>query len=175
MAADASLLPRAAADDGLANEQHRIELRARCSLTQATASRFLWTVAIVTFAVASVFAAQGFWPILVFAALEIGLLAWALQVSMRSGQIRETITVDEQFIRIEHSGPNGSCSTVFLRYWSKVTLQSAHAASHPSVLWIESRGRVCEVGRFLTEDERRALARRLKQLVGNMNESPTLG
>jgi hypothetical protein len=37
---------------------------------------------------------------------------------------------------------------------------------------LESGGRGCEVGRFLTEDERRTLAHRLKQLVGNVNESP---
>jgi hypothetical protein len=30
------------------------------------------------------------------------------------------------------------------------------------------------VGRFLTEEERRSLAARLKQVVGNMNESPAL-
>ena len=39
---------------------------------------------------------------------------------------------------------------------------------------LESHGRACEVGRFLTEDERRSLAARLKQLVGNVNESPAL-
>jgi uncharacterized membrane protein len=39
---------------------------------------------------------------------------------------------------------------------------------------LESRGQACEVGRFLTEDERRSLAARLKQLVGNVNEPPAL-
>jgi uncharacterized membrane protein len=37
---------------------------------------------------------------------------------------------------------------------------------------LESRGQACEVGRFLTEDERRTLAARLKQLVGTVNEPP---
>jgi uncharacterized membrane protein len=37
---------------------------------------------------------------------------------------------------------------------------------------LESRGQACEVGRFLTQDERRTLAARLKQLVGNENEPP---
>jgi uncharacterized membrane protein len=39
---------------------------------------------------------------------------------------------------------------------------------------LESRGRVCEVGRFLTEDARQSLAARLQQLVGNVNEPPAL-
>jgi uncharacterized membrane protein len=41
-------------------------------------------------------------------------------------------------------------------------------------LTIESRGRACEVGSFLTEEDRRRLALRLNRLVGGMNESPPL-
>ena len=39
---------------------------------------------------------------------------------------------------------------------------------------IESHGRACEVGRFLTEEERLGLAGRLRQLVGRSSESPAL-
>jgi uncharacterized membrane protein len=39
---------------------------------------------------------------------------------------------------------------------------------------IESHGRAFEVGRFLTEEERRSLAHRLQALVGRLNESPPL-
>jgi uncharacterized membrane protein len=39
---------------------------------------------------------------------------------------------------------------------------------------IESRGRAFEVGSFLTEEDRRLLAERLRCLVGGMNESPPL-
>jgi len=45
---------------------------------------------------------------------------------------------------------------------------------HPSRLVIESHGRACEVGRFLTEEERIGLAGRLRQLVGKSSESPAL-
>ena len=72
------------------------------------------------------------------------------------------------------SWPHGERSSVFPRHWSRVTLHAPPAALHPSRLLIESHGRACEVGRFLTEDERRSLAVRLKQLVGNVNESPAL-
>jgi uncharacterized membrane protein len=45
---------------------------------------------------------------------------------------------------------------------------------HPSRLTIESHGRACEVGRLLTEVERRDLAARLRRLVGKSSESPAL-
>jgi uncharacterized membrane protein len=47
-------------------------------------------------------------------------------------------------------------------------------AQHLSRLTIESHGRACEVGRFLTDDERLRLAARLERLVGKTSESPVL-
>jgi uncharacterized membrane protein len=120
------------------------------------------------------FTAQGFWPVLPFAGLEIGLLIWAVRASMRSGLERETITVTVDTVIIRHFDRRGVQSSVFPRHWSRVTLHAPPAALHPSRLILESRGHAREVGRFLTEDERRSLAVRLKQLVGNMNETPAL-
>lgn len=151
-----------------------LELTPHRSLTPKTARIFVGLVAAPTFAVALMFTAQGFWPILPFAGLEIGLLAWAVRASMRSGLERETITVTHDSVIIRHCDRRGVQSSVFPRHWSRVTLHAPPAALHPSRLLLESHGRACEVGRFLTEDERRSLAVRLKQLVGNMNETPAL-
>ena len=82
--------------------------------------------------------------------------------------------IDEEHITIRRIDPRGEHFSVFPRHGSRVTLRTPQTALHPSRLLIESRGRVCEVGRFLTEDARQTLAVRLKQLVGNMNEPPAL-
>jgi uncharacterized membrane protein len=176
MAANPSLpaVPRTAVVDRLPDGSHRFVLQPRCSLTPVTARRFLWSIGGTTFAIAGFFAAHGYWPVLPFAGLEIGLLVWALRASMRAGRIRETILIDEDTIRIELYDPKGSRTAIFPRHWARVTLRAPHAVLHPSRLFIESHGRACEVGRFLTEEERRVFARRLKQLVGNVNESPAL-
>jgi uncharacterized membrane protein len=152
----------------------RFVLRPRCSLTPTTARNFLLLIGGTTFAVATFFAWHGFWPILPFAGLEIGLLTLALRLSLRAGQVREIITISTDSITLERCDSKGSCSTVFPRHWAAVKLRAPHATLHPSRLTIESHGRACEVGRFLTEDERRGLARRLQQLVGKVNESPAL-
>ena len=65
---------------------HRIELAPNCSLTPRSARRFVGGLALVTFMTAGFFALQGFWPILPFAGLEIGLLWWAVRASMRGGR-----------------------------------------------------------------------------------------
>jgi uncharacterized membrane protein len=75
---------------------------------------------------------------------------------------------------VQRSCARGYDSSVFPRHWVKVKLHAPLAALHPSRLLLESHGRACEVGKFLTEDERRSLAARLKQVVGNVNESPAL-
>ena len=145
-----------------------IELTPRCSLTPTGARVFVAIVGATTFGVAAVYALQGMWPVLLFAGLEIALLAWAVRASMRAGSARESIAIDEQSITLRRSSPAGEHFSVFPRHGSKVKLHAPSTALHPSRLIIESRGQACEVGRFLTEDERRTLAARLKQLVGNV-------
>jgi uncharacterized membrane protein len=152
----------------------RIELVPNCSLTPRAARLFVGSLAVVTFAVALFFAARGLWPILPFAGLEIGLLAWAVRASMRRGAEREVIIVSDESVRVEHRGLAGSRQTVFPRHWARVKLRGPPRTPHPSRLVIESHGRACEVGRFLTEEERCSLASRLQQLVGKTSESPAL-
>jgi len=151
-----------------------MHLRPHCSLTPATARIFIAMVGGTTFAVAAFFTLQGFWPVLPFAGLEVGLLVWATGMSMRNRRELETICIEADRITIRHIGLKGEAVSVFPRHWARVTLHAPPTALHPSRLLLESHGRAREVGRFLTEDERRALAVRLKQLVGNVNESPTL-
>jgi uncharacterized membrane protein len=153
----------------------RLELSRGNALTPRTAIVFVCSVAFATLAVAGYFTMRGYWPVLPFAGLEIALLIWAVRMSMRMGLQRETITITEESVTVEHRSPDGNWDLVFPRHWTRVKLHAPLAMLHPSRLLLESRGRAYEVGRFLTEDDRRGLAVRLKQLVGNVNESPALG
>jgi uncharacterized membrane protein len=156
------------------NALHVLELTPRCSLTPSGARAFVVIVGASTCAVAALFALQGVWPVLLFAALEIALLAWAVRASLLEGSKRETITIDEQSLTIRRRSAAGEHFLVFPRHGSEVKLHAPSTALHPSRLTLESPGQACEVGRFLTEDERRTLAARLTQLVGNVNERPAL-
>jgi uncharacterized membrane protein len=166
--------PRNELDMGRERMPLRIDLRPNCSLTPDSARRFVGGLAAITFGVAGFFALQGFWPILPFAGLEIGLLAWAVRASMRAGREAQAITICADSVVIESRRNKRLTRLVFPRHWASVRLLAPRARQHPSRLVIELHGRRCEVGRFLTEDERRALAARLGRLVGRINESPTL-
>jgi uncharacterized membrane protein len=144
----------------------QVELASHRSLTPRGARIFVATVAATTFSIAGLFTVQGLWPVLPFAGLEIALLTWAVRASMRAGLEREIITITDEHVTIVHRCHDGERLAVFPRHWVKVKLHAPPTALHPSRLTFESHGRACEVGWFLTEAERRSLAVRLKQMVG---------
>jgi uncharacterized membrane protein len=153
---------------------YQVELRPNCALTPRRARLFFASIAIPCFAVAGYFTARGFWPVLPFAGLEIVVLGAALVWTLRRSRMLERVTITEQEVCIEVTDGALAERVVFPRHWSRVTLRAPHSALHPSRLLIESRGREFEVGGFLTEDERRALAVRLRRVIGNINSSPPL-
>ena len=152
----------------------RIELAPHCSLTPRGAAGFFGGLCAVSFTIAGAFAALGFWPVLPFAGLEMLLLAWALRASLDRRHCREAITVSEGEVLVERRERGREARVLFSRHWSQVKLRRPVSRLHPSRLVIESHGRALEVGRFLTEEERRGLAIRLQRLIGRMNESPSL-
>jgi uncharacterized membrane protein len=154
-------------------EPLRIEIRPNCSLTVRSARVFFASACAVPFGMGGFLALKGFWPILPFAGLEMALLAWALKVSLERRFHSQTITVTESDVSIESREREHSARIVFPRHWAQVKLRRPAASLHPSRLTIESHGRQCELGSFLTEEERRGLALRLQRLIGRVNESPS--
>lgn len=120
------------------------------------------------------FVFQGFWPVLPFWAIEMLALGLALKASLRNGTYTQTLLITESQISLVTRSRHGAQKQEFARHWAKVRLRSPPRRHGVSRLTIESRGLACEVGSFLTEEDRRRLAERLRYLVGGMNESPPL-
>jgi len=153
----------------------RIEICPHCSLSVRAALLFFGSLCLVSFTIAGLLARQGFWPILPFSGLEMLLLGWALKASMERRHQRQTITVTDDDVSVELQDREPAVQLVFPRHWAQVKLRRPASRLHPSRLTIESHGRQCELGSFLTEEERRGLAVRLQSLIGRVNESPRLG
>jgi uncharacterized membrane protein len=150
-----------------------IEIRPNCSLSARGARAFFLSACLGPLIIASFLALRGFWPVLPFAGLEVLLLGWALKLSLERRHHQQCITVTEGEVSVE-SRRRGACEqVVFPRHWARVKLRRPAARLHPSRLVIESHGRQCELGSFLTEEERRGLALRLQRLIGRVNESPS--
>jgi uncharacterized membrane protein len=126
-----------------------------------------------TFGVAGVATAMGYWPVLPFAGAEMLLLGWALRSNMQRRFERESILVTETEVVIEDLRAHPP-RIVFPRHWARVKIRRPKSPLHRGQLVIESHGRGREIGKFLTEEERRQLAAELRLLIGDMNQSPVL-
>ncbi len=156
------------------NDVQTIRLSPNCSLPLKAAVAFFTSMCLASFGIAALFALRGYWPILPFAGLEMVGLGWALRACQRRRHERQTITVSAEAVSVETRSGSHYEQVLFPRHWAQVRLRRAGSHLHPSRLTIESHGRMYEVGAFLTEQERRALAGRLQRSVGRMNESPPL-
>ena len=152
----------------------RIELAPNCSLTPSAAKLFFGCTCLFSLVLAMLFVFQGFWPVLPFWALEMLALGLALNASMRRRRYTQTLLITDSKVSLVTRSRRGDTKQEFARHWAKVRLASPRTRLYPSRLTIESRGLACEVGSFLTEEERCLLAKRLGTLVGGMNESPPL-
>jgi uncharacterized membrane protein len=152
----------------------RIVIAPNCSLSVPGALMFFGSLCAVSFGIAGFMAFLGLWPVLPFAGLEMALLGWALKATLARRFHRQTITVTETDVSVESRDRTHYAQVVFPRHWAQVKLRRPASRLHPSRLTIESHGRQCELGAFLTEEERRGLARELQRLIGRINESPTL-
>jgi uncharacterized membrane protein len=149
------------------------DLTPHCSLSVRGAVVFFGSVCLATFGVAGFATALGYWPVLPFAGAEMVLLGWALHSNMQRRFEHETIDISETEVVIRYSRGKPAL-VVFPRHWARVKIRRPNSPLHRSQLVIESHGRAYEVGKFLTEEERRQLAAALRSQIGGMNQSPAL-
>jgi len=154
--------------------EQRIELAPNCSLKATGAVLFFGSICLFSLVFSLFFALHGCWPVLPFWALEMLALGAGLNTSMRRGKYTQTVLITDTQVSLVTRSRHGVQKQEFARHWAKVRLRSPQRRHGTSLLTIESRGRAYEVGSFLTEDDRRRLAERLRYLVGGMNESPPL-
>ena len=152
-----------------------IVIAPNCSLTVRGALLFFLVACVPCFGIAGVLTYLGFWPVLPFAGLEMLILGVALRISLARRHHRQTIVISESDVIIQSNIGKIHGEVVFPRHWAQVKLRRSPSRLHPSRLVIESHGRQCAVGDFLTEEERRGLYGKLNRLIGRVNESPTIG
>lgn len=138
--------------------EYRLVLRPNASLSPSQARLLVGLLGVAMVAIGLGFAAVGAWLVLPFSGGELLLLIYALSCSMRWSAAREVITVCQDKVFIE-KGPEGEQRHQFLRAWFQTNWQPGPI---PRLL-VGSHGKWVEVGAFLGEEEKRALAKALQQ------------
>lgn len=135
--------------------------RPHCSLTRVEERLFFRGMAALCFATAIGFAVFGYWLILPFAGLEIGLLAWALETLRSREGNYETLVIDGDAVVLEWRTDKQSGRREMNRQWVHVVCDCMTPGRncHLSVV---SHGRETEVGHYLSDEARLQLAATLR-------------
>lgn len=131
---------------------------------------FYGSISVVTLALAGWFAWLGFWPVLVYAVLELLWLGLCQRWCWVQAGYGEQIVVTDDAVIVDKDRGGRHEHVEFKRYWAQVVVKLPDARLHPRSLFIRSHGRECEVGRCLTESERDRLEQRLASLIGPVGD-----
>lgn len=141
---------------GARGSSTRLLLRPNPPMPRRGRMVFLGILAAVMGSHALLLASRGLWLVLPFAGLELAVLAMALHVTARRASCVETVEIDARDLRIRRDSPSSTVTADFASGWARVRL--APARGRAPRLEVGSHGRWIELGRFLTEAERRRAA-----------------
>lgn len=144
-----------------------IILRPNGSLNRRQGLALLAFCALLMGGIGGVFAAIGAWLVLPFSGLEWLLLAYCLHLSMKQSTRREVITIGEDLVKVEKGRNRPEQTYRFQRAWVTLSCSESPIRGRPSRLSLRLHGKEVEIGRFLLESERQALAKELRALLGS--------
>jgi uncharacterized membrane protein len=145
----------------------RLVIGPNASLSAGQALGFFAGLSAVCLAIAGGFAWMGLWLILPFAGLELAAVGAALVVVIRRNRYREVLVFEGERLRLEvgRVGAGIENRTEWVRGLTRVILERGPQVCDPTRLVLDCGGQRRIIGRCLTDAERVALARRLKELI----------
>lgn len=143
----------------------RFVIRPNSSLSWHGNKVFFLIMCVISFGIASVFAAAGYWVVFPFAGLEMGVLGVALYLCASQAAWCEVVSIDEDQVQVLKGRDRPEQTFVFNRHWARVVLSRPVATGHPGRLSIRSHGQEVEVGAFLNREERERLASALQRAI----------
>jgi uncharacterized membrane protein len=146
-------------------ESYRFVLSPNCSISWHELLFFYFLTCAIALAVGVFFTLQGLWLVLPFSGLEMLALGSALYVTSRKVYRREVITLDRNLTRIEKGVRRVDQIWEFQTPWVRVVDERQNGRSARRKLAIGMSGESVEVGGFLANWEKDALAFQLKDCI----------
>ena len=122
----------------------------------------LAAIAATTLGLAAGATVLGAWPVMPFAGLEVALLALAFHVVGRHDADFERLEIGEHEVRVEARDADRVTRFVAHRPWARVELRERGARC---TLRLAYAGRTVPLGRMLSDEGRRELARTLRTRI----------
>ncbi|MDC1287207.1 DUF2244 domain-containing protein [Gammaproteobacteria bacterium] len=152
-------------DKASRGESYRFVLTPNCSISWRELLLFYCLTCIVALAVGLFFTLQGLWLVLPFSGLEMLALGIGLYITSRKVYRREVITLDPECTRIEKGVQRVDQVWEFKTPWVRVVDEYQGGCNERRKLAIGMSGESVEVGDFLANWEKDALAFQLKDCI----------
>lgn len=125
-------------------------------------------IAAVNFVAGAFFYAIGAWPVAGFCGFDVLIMYWAFNRNFADARQTERIEITPHELVFERSfdGRPTECRR-FVRRWVRVELEEDRNRELIGRLFLNSHGRSTEIGRFLAPEERRTLARALREALAS--------
>jgi uncharacterized membrane protein len=140
-----------------ATQRYAFFSRPNRSLTRRQQNGVVLVVAAPCAGIALLFATLGYWLVLPFAGLEVGLLLWAFAQLRAHDADYESITICGDRVQLEWCEAGKLHRRELNTVWTRVEHDKNGLAGHGG-LSLRSRGEATELGRFLSESDRIELA-----------------
>lgn len=131
------------------------------SLSPKQQQLVFWSVAIPCMVIAIIFAGLGYWLVLPFAGLEIGLLAWAFENLRKHDSDYESITIHGDRLDLEWRYAGETGHRVFNTHWTQAECVCEQHENRCRFC-VRSHGESIELGRFLNDQDRIKLAQTVR-------------
>ena len=132
------------------------------SLSPSGRKLVLGSLFVITLAISLAFALHGAWLILPFAGAELAMLYLAFHVLAQHAGDFESISISGDRVLIEQWVRGKVDRHEFSRYWARIVFEPS-VPGRGGVLAVRAHGRRVEFGRHLTDEQRREVARTLRQ------------
>ena len=120
-----------------------------------------WGVAIPCLGIASIFAGFGYWLMLPFAGLEVGLLAWAFESLRAHDADYESITIQGDHLILEWRDASRTSRRDWNTHWTQAECV-CEQNENKCRFCVKSHGEEIELGRFLDDQGRIKLAQAVR-------------
>ncbi len=139
----------------------RIVARGNFSLNANGMAVVLLVLGVVTLGLAGFLALNGYWPVLVFAVIQLVLVAGLLIHVWHNAWVFEEIQIDSDQIRVIRQKHRNQSHHCLESAWAKIRVEQPHVPWYASRLILRSKNQELELGAFLTNDEKLSLAKHL--------------
>ena len=148
-----------------ATAEYEFILRPNCSLSWQATKVFFVLMCAVSFSIASMFALMGAWLVFPFAGIEMLALGAGLYACAWRATRFEVISIRGDDVKVAKGRRSITEEWRLPRHWAQVRLDLPRHQWYPTRLRILSHGKGVEVGDYLNEEEREALAGDLRKAL----------